>query len=314
MRAPDSDRLLSWLTGPPGSYLPPRVPTPPGRWVVCGYGRFGAEVVRAIQAGGFDVTIVDPDQPPTPGLRLVLGYGTDEATLQEAGIAEADGLVAGSDDDTANLAMAMAARKLKPSIFVILRQNLARNRSLFRAFHAEMTMVPSEIIAHECLAILRTPHLSAFLALVHARDNAWAESVTARLEPIVGHGSPDFWSVALDPSAAGGLLDAVDRTGTPATLRGLTRDPADRRDSLPCTALLLVRGGALTELPAEATELRSGDELLFAGRDRARRTMLQTLLNANAAELALTGHDPAASLLGRLLGDRARATDGPQPP
>ena len=85
------------------------------------------------------------------------GLGSDRDSLREAGIAEAEGLVAGSDDDTANLAMAMAARQLKPGIFVILRQNRVRNRSLFEAFGAEMTMVPSEIVANECLALAARP-------------------------------------------------------------------------------------------------------------------------------------------------------------
>jgi 4-oxalomesaconate hydratase len=47
-----------------------------------------------------------------------------------------------------------------------------------------------------------------------------------------------------------------------------------------------------------------GDELLFAGRDAARRTMEQTLLNANTAEYVLTGRDRSNSLLARLLAGR----------
>ena len=164
MRAPDTHRLLTWLTGPPGSELPPRIPPPPGHWIVCGYGRFGEEIARAIERGGFDVTVIDPDEPPAPALDLVQGLGSDEESLRQAGIAEAEGMVAGSDDDIANLAMAMAARKLKPGIFLILRQNRARNRALFEAFGADMTMVPSEIVANECIALLRARQLSSFLA------------------------------------------------------------------------------------------------------------------------------------------------------
>ena len=32
--------------------------------MVCGYGRFGAEVTKAIEASGFEVTVVDPDETP----------------------------------------------------------------------------------------------------------------------------------------------------------------------------------------------------------------------------------------------------------
>ena len=259
-------------------------------------------MVRAIRQGGFDVTIVDPDEPPSPELRIVHGLGSDEASLREAGIAEAEGVVAGSDDDTANLAMAMAARQLNPDIFVILRQNRARNRSLFKAFDAEMTMVPSEIIANECLACLRAKHLSSFLAMAYTRGNAWAETVTARLQPIVGHGSPDFWSCTLDTTEAPGLLDAMQRWRGQATLA--RPDPRHRRPgrALPCRALLLVRDGRSIELPRghDRAARRRRDPLRRTANGRGRR-MLQTLRNANTADYVLTGRDRSSSVLARLL-------------
>lgn len=307
MRAPDTHRLLSWLIGPPGSHMPPRIPPPPGRWIVCGYGRFGEEVTHAIEHGGFDVAVIDPDEPPEPGLNLVRGLGSDEASLRHAGIAEAEGLVAGSDDDVANLAMAMAARKLNPKIFLILRQNLARNRTLFQALGADMVMVPSDIVANECIALLRARLLSSFLGTVRARSNDWSAEVVARLQPIVGPNSPEVWSFTLREAEAPGLLDAMRRCGS-ASLADLGRDIAYRDRRLDCLPLLLVRGGARLELPSEDTQLLRGDALLYAGRDRARGTMRQTLLNANTAEYVLTGRDRPSTLLARLL-DRIRPPD-----
>jgi Trk K+ transport system NAD-binding subunit len=306
MRAPDTHRLLAWLTGLRGGHLRPRVPAPPGHWIVCGYGRFGSEVVKALRDGGFDVTIVDPDEPPSAELEIVRGLGSDRASLVEAGIARAEGIVAGSDDDIANLAMAMAARQLRPGIFVILRQNRMRNRSLFDAFGAEMTMVPSEIVAHECLAVLRARHLSRFLGLAYARDNAWAARLTERLEPVVGPDAPDFWTAIIGRRGAPGLLDAMARPGRAPTLADLLRDPADRTRPLPAMALLLMRAGAATDGPDPATALRPGDEILFAGPSWARQAMRETLLNANTAAYVLTGRAPT-SLLGRLLEHRQAA-------
>ena len=157
MTAPDRHRLLVWLTGPPGTYLRPRIPVPPGRWIVCGHGRFGAQVVAAIRRGGFEVTIIDPaggDKADAagPGIRYVRGLGTNSNALREADIATAPGLVAGTDNDTANLAIVIAARALNPSLFVIARQNLVSNRTLFEALAANMTMVSSQIVANECVA------------------------------------------------------------------------------------------------------------------------------------------------------------------
>jgi len=47
----------------------------------------------------------------------------------------------GTDDDTTNFAISIAARRLKPGIFVIVRRNLRANQMLFARFGADMTMV-----------------------------------------------------------------------------------------------------------------------------------------------------------------------------
>lgn len=308
MRAPDTHRLITWLTGPRGAKLPPRLPPPPGHWIVCGYGRFGEAVTGAIEASGFEVTVVDPDEPEAEGLDLVRGLGSDADTLRAAGIERAEGIVAGTDDDIANLAMAIAARKLNPDIFVIARQNLARNQALFAAFGAEMTMIPSQIVAHECIALLRARHLSSFLAIAHAEDDAWAAAATARLEPVVGQEAPLIWSLTVREADTPGLLDALRRSGS-LRLDDLVRDPTERTRRLDAVPLLLVREGERRPLPPGESEVRPGDELLYAGRERARRAMEETLLNANAAEYVLTGRDRPSSLLARLI-DRLR---GPAP-
>ena len=196
MIGPNTYRLLSWLTGLPGTHLPPRVPAPPGRWVVCGYGRFGAEVVGSIRRGGFDVSIIDPRDYEAPDAHMVQGLGTDAAVLRKAGVEDAAGVVAGTDNDAANLLIAIAARQINPQLFVILRQNLLVNRPLFEAAGAAMTMVSSEIVANECLALLRTPLLGEFLDVVKARGDDWADGVVRRFMVAVGDEVPHFWALA----------------------------------------------------------------------------------------------------------------------
>jgi Trk K+ transport system NAD-binding subunit len=300
MRAPDAHRLLSWLTGPYDAYLPPRIPAPPGRWVVCGYGRFGTEVVRAIRAVGIEVSVVDPKTIEEDGLHAIAGSGDDADVLEEAGITKAVGLVAGTDNDTANLAVAIAGRLLNPDLFLILRRNLVSNASLFAACGANMVMKPSELIADECLATLRTRHLSAFLAQVRRRDNDWAASVTERLLPIVGDTTPHFWTFALTEAEAPGLLGLMARSARPILIGEILRDIVDRTP-LACVPLMLVRGAEHVEIPEADHALRPGDEILFAGKTEARRQLSRTLGNANTAGYVVTGRDDAISLIGRLL-------------
>jgi voltage-gated potassium channel len=305
MRAPDTQRLLSWLTSTPGTYLapsvPPRIPAAPGHWIVCGYGRFGNEVVSAVQRGGFKATIIDPTGIHADGLRSIKGIGTGTAVLHEAGVETASGLFAGTDDDTTNLAIAIAARRLNPGVFIIVRQNLLANHMLFARFGADMTMIPSQIIANECIAVLRTPLLAEFLDIVRHKDDFWAYSLSEMLRSLVGVETPAFWSFAIGERETSGFLGVMKRIGRPVTLADLSRSPDDRRERLPCLALLLVRGGEMVELPPEDFSITPGDRLLFAGQHVAASEQSLGLQNANVAAYVLGDRSEAEGWIWRKL-------------
>ncbi|HWJ17396.1 MAG TPA: NAD-binding protein [Geobacterales bacterium] len=297
MRAPDSHRLLSWLTSTPGSYLPPslppRIPAAPGHWIVCGYGRFGNEVVAAVQRGGFKATIIDPAGIRADGLRSIKGLGTGTAVLSEAGVETASGIFAGTDDDTTNLAISIAARRLNPGIFVIVRQNLRANQMLFARFGADMTMVSSQIIANECIAVLRTPLLAEFLDLVRHKDDFWAYSLAESLRALMGEETPGFWSFSIDDTEAPGLFDLMHRIRRPVSIGDLCRSAKRRDDRIPCLALLAVRGTRTVELPNDDFEMEFGDRFLFAGQVAAEIDQSLMLQNANVAAYVLGARSEA---------------------
>jgi voltage-gated potassium channel len=131
--------------------------------VVCGYGRFGQAVVRNLERHG-----VQPDGDRAGGelpitVQHIVGHGTEAEPLRQAGIETAVGIVAASDNDTNNLSIAMTAKEVNPELFVVLRQNRVANEVLFDAYDADFTMVPSRIVARECLALITSPLLRRFL-------------------------------------------------------------------------------------------------------------------------------------------------------
>jgi Trk K+ transport system NAD-binding subunit len=294
--APANYRLVSWLTGLPGSRLDPQVTPPRGAWVVCGYGRFGREVVRAFHAHGLEVTIIDPNAPEEPGLPAVRGLGTEAEPLIAAGILDAVGVVAGTDDDVNNLSIVVTARELNQKLFTIVRQNLQANRSLFEAFDADVTMVSSETIASECLAVVRTPLLEPFLDSCCRRDAQWAERLTARLQSVTGEESPSTWSVTLNISEAPAIYRALMDHRT-IEVRDLLRRPSRRDEPLPCVALHLQRADQAMDLPSDDEPLEPGARLLFAGSDHARREQQVLLANDKVRDYVLTGRDPPAGWL-----------------
>jgi Trk K+ transport system NAD-binding subunit len=86
--------------------------------VVCGYGRFGRELIEDVQAEGLDVTVVDPLADTADGTAedpaVVCGHGFETAVPEQAGVAEAVGYVAGTDSDTSNLSLIASARRSTP--------------------------------------------------------------------------------------------------------------------------------------------------------------------------------------------------------
>ncbi len=110
---PDTLRLEEWLTGVPGAGCPPHIGVPRGHWVLAGYGRFGIAVRDRLEQAGLTWKAIDLD-PIRCGADGILGSGLAAEALKVAGIESACGLVAGTDNDANNLAIVMAARRLKP--------------------------------------------------------------------------------------------------------------------------------------------------------------------------------------------------------
>jgi Trk K+ transport system NAD-binding subunit len=306
MRAPDTFRLMSWFTSTPGAYLfpssPTRIPSAPGHWIVCGYGRFGREVATAVKQGGFTAAIVDQVGAHADGVRCIRGHGTDIEVLREAGAETATGIVAGTDDDMANLAIALTARRLKPEIFVIVRQNEQSSSLLFSRVGANMTMVPSQIVANQCVAALRTPLLAEFLDTVRCKDDWWAYSLSERLRSLLGVESPRFWSFTLNADDAPGLIEVMDRAPRPVAIGDLLRDPQRRDGRLAGVTLMVVRTGVTIELPDDDFELAQGDQLLFAGRSVAEEAQRIMRGNATIATYVLDGRTEAEGLVWRSIG------------
>ena len=307
--APANYRLLSWLTALPGTPIGPEAAPPRGAWVVCGYGPFGREVVRAFHAQGLEVTVVDPAATDHPDLPVVRGTGTEPEPLAAAGIHSAVGIVAGTDDDVNNLSIVVTAREINHGLYTIVRQNLQANRALFDAFDADMTMVSSELIASECLAVVRTPLLEPFLEIAHQRDAAWSDALVARLQSVAGEHAPAVWSVTLNIADAPAIYHLLMEQGR-ATVGDLLRQPANRDERLACVPLYLRRTGESVELPGDAFALHPGDQILFAGRNWAREQQQSLLRSEKVRDYVLTGLDPPVSWLWRKL-QRPRSTRPP---
>jgi len=296
--APERFRLIELLTGLPENPLPEPHRPPAGRWILCGYGIFGRAVAERLRQTGIALTIIDPAAPDADS--DIPGDGTEARTLLAAGIAEASGIIAGTDNDINNLSIAVTATELKPDLFVVARQNHSANSALFAAYAADFTMLPSRIVAQECIAILTAPLLARFLDQLRSRDEGWSAALAARLQAIGEGLTPVVWDTRLNISEAPGAYHVLMHQGH-FTLGDILRDGTDRSRPLPIVPLLIERSDELHLLPADDFVLEAGDQLLLAGPLSARHNLELTLHNPQETLYVLSGSEQSGTLLARLL-------------
>ncbi|HEY2936185.1 MAG TPA: NAD-binding protein [Gaiellaceae bacterium] len=87
------------------------------RALVVGSGRVGSALSKALANEGWDVVVVDENEQALELLGqdwrggFVVGHGMDAGLLEEAGIADADVLIAATDGDNTNIVVSQIAKR-----------------------------------------------------------------------------------------------------------------------------------------------------------------------------------------------------------
>ena len=302
LNAPASYQLLTWLEAGPGAELPERGhPPTDGRWVMCGYGRFGREVTADLRDAGLEVTVIEPAERGEPEPGVIAGDASDPAVLARADLANAVGLVAGTDNDTTNLSMLATARRLNPQLFLAARQNRPTSAALFKAMRVDALLVPTEVVAHEVYAQVSTPMLWRFIQGMPAQGDQWAAELIQQLRHNCGRELPALWKIKLDGEQAPALGRYL--ADGKVVLADLLRSPEDRSRQLRVVPLLLLRGTEAVLAPDGETVLAPDDQLLFAGEGSERRELESTMVvDSTAAYVLFDQHIPASWVWRKLSG------------
>ncbi len=136
--------------------------------IVCGYGRIGVELARALRDGRASYVVVEQDdrrvgQARDAGHNCLQGDATNEALLMDAGISRARALVTVVPNDAANVFITLSARSLNPKIQIIARGDaVSTERKLVHA-GASKVVLPTHIGAERIAEILLFPETSRFI-------------------------------------------------------------------------------------------------------------------------------------------------------
>jgi len=290
--------MLSMREAPLSEFASP----PRGTWILCGFGRFGKAVRESLSFAGVRFVLVESDITRTQAPEgTIEGRGTEAITLHEAGIEQAVGIIAGTDDDANNLSIIMTALDLNENLFTVARQNLRSNDAIFAAANIDMTMQSGRIIGQRVVGLLTIPLLFDFLLLARQQDENWANVLVSRVVGVLTDRPPETWTLTVSRHHTPAVIQALDE-GIRVTLAHMTTDPREISSSLPCIPLYIRHANnSETLLPTDDLQLQPGDSLLFCGRAGVETHMRRTAYSTQALDYICTGRDRPSGTLWRWL-------------
>ena len=154
-------------------------------YILCGFGRVGTEIAREFTTRGVPFVIVDSNpeaiaRAQAAGYLLVEGDATSDAVLWEARIERARGLLASSDSDAGNTFVVLAAKALRPDLYVVSRAARAESRPRMLRAGADRAISPYAIAGRRMALSALQPLVVEFIdTLARGRHE---EQILAEIE------------------------------------------------------------------------------------------------------------------------------------
>lgn len=228
-----------------------------GHTIVCGYGRVGREIAELL-AERTTVVIVDRDhdallEAQRDRVFCVGGDATEDATLQAAGVGQADTLIVSLHSDADAISAVLSARELNPRLRIVARANAESSEPKLQRAGADHVVNPLRMGAVQLATFSLSPAVADFVDLVGPTVNGDPDAF--RLE--------EFHVAATSPVADRRLGDLDLRRETGALLLAL-RCPQGRFRSNPGPDEVLVGGATVIAIGTEE-QLRLLGEQVRAG-------------------------------------------------
>ena len=147
-------------------------------YIICGYGRIGAQVADMLAEKHVDLVVIDNSDEATrrleaAGIHYVLGSATEDESLLAAGIDRARGLVATVSSDADNVYIVLTAKGMRPDLFIIARATEPGSERKLKRAGADKVVSPYFIGARRIAQTVLRPSVADFVDLTfHGSDLA----------------------------------------------------------------------------------------------------------------------------------------------
>ena len=137
-------------------------------YIVCGYGRVGRAAMGELRQEGVAVVVVDRNPEKVErairdGVPAFCGDSTQDASLEEAGVRNAKGLIAALATDADNLFLILSAKTLNPVLKVAARAGDEKAEEKLRRAGADTVFAPYTHAGHQLALSLVRPHVLQYL-------------------------------------------------------------------------------------------------------------------------------------------------------
>ncbi|MBZ0300924.1 MAG: potassium channel protein [Anaerolineae bacterium] len=137
-------------------------------YIICGFGRMGQQIVRDLQNRKQSFVVVEIDEELSEdmledNIPHIIGDGTQDEVLYEAGIERAAGLVAALNSDADNVLTVLSAREINPKLFIVARAAEPTTENKLRRAGANRVVSPYLIGGHRMAVALLRPAVHDFM-------------------------------------------------------------------------------------------------------------------------------------------------------
>ncbi len=145
-------------------------------FIVCGVEGTAQHILNELRATNRPFVVVDGDRAKLermaatyPNVAFIEGDGTDNETLNSAGLMQAQGLFAVTDDDNQNLVVCLTAKQMNPKVRAVVSCQELRNTDKMRKAGADAVVSPTYIGGLRMASEMIRPTVVSFLDTMMSR-------------------------------------------------------------------------------------------------------------------------------------------------
>ncbi len=271
------------------------VKLPVGKYIICGFGRLGKNIYRALKNEEIEFVFIEIDESKRQEFQeevshqMIIGDADDKNVLIKAGIKTATAVVAFTNNDTTNISILATAKKLNDAIITIAREDEIEDISIFSNAQIDYLFMPSKILVNKITNALINPLADVFARAIKRKDEKWATSLVRNLVQNID-ANPVLFELTINSNRANQICDYIEASNEIAlSLFEISLHNRNLKNNV--IPLLLKREDEIVLLPSVDTLLKIDDKLLFACDENAQNDIEYIAQNPYEFHYALSGEE-----------------------